>query len=638
MTGSVAALARKELAQHWVAALVLLALLGLSLVSMTLALAISDTRLSYLELLPAYLRGPVAILAFILAGRLVATEYYARTQRFVEALPVRRAEATVVKFLLGLALVWLAAGLGIAVALSRASAEGGVSASAIALVCARAGAAAFAVWCFAFATGFLGRLRIALIVLSVAVLVIVEIHTDIELQRFGPVALTDPRLLPFEHETFPVRPFLESIGLGAACLVVAAVLAALREGSVVETLARPMSHRETTFVLLLCLLALYGLFFANEAREPEPFRFTGPFVERSDIAPVAINYLASEHAEAGRALRERAERWHATLAEDLGPQAEIPALFIALSPARRHGDVRTTRLERDSVVLTANFLPGADYEPTEVAAHAIHQILSAMNEGRLFVEPKHWLADGMAQTWAVLAQPEPERPDDRRRYEAQAIAASELTPLDATLVHEWDRTLERVGDAMALALAYDGVRFLAERHGIAARRALARELLARPVHGDVRDWLSDRRHALPAAFERRTGERWPDFLAAWRADLARRRAGSSLPSIAALDAEIAIEVSPGGERTLRAAVASPSAPDEAVQCRLLHTTLPVFDRPLAMREPTAVRFLWLAGERGVERRLHGEYGAGERAFAALECTFPWLGAPARLAAKRMVVP
>jgi hypothetical protein len=86
------ALFAKELQQHGGPIGVATLLLGLSWVVAHLSFAREARTLSALELVSGFAVAPLVAAALWLGHRLVVTEYYGRTQRFVEALPISRGQ------------------------------------------------------------------------------------------------------------------------------------------------------------------------------------------------------------------------------------------------------------------------------------------------------------------------------------------------------------------------------------------------------------------------------------------------------------------------------------------------------------------------------------------------------------------
>jgi hypothetical protein len=72
----------------------------------------SGSVVSYLTLTSVFATAVLVIIAFLIGQKLIIQEYYGQTQRFVEALPIKRGYMSVVKFVVGFAsLLVLAVGV-----------------------------------------------------------------------------------------------------------------------------------------------------------------------------------------------------------------------------------------------------------------------------------------------------------------------------------------------------------------------------------------------------------------------------------------------------------------------------------------------------------------------------------------------
>ena len=200
------------------------------------------------------------------------------------------------------------------------------------------------------------------------------------------------------------------------------------------------------------------------------------------------------------------------------------------------------------------------------------------------------------------------------------------------------QTTERLGDELSLALAASGWRVLQARVGRARTLALARAAFGRAGTGDVRDFLHDRRHPVPAMFQQATGWSWPEFLRAWTGELGRLRAQPAATAVLGQLLPGNIEVRAGLSEGVGIVGRLKAPPGAARVCSLQHLRLPAFDAAFDPDTLEEVSFVWPAGETAVSRLVRGSYGRGERAFVALDCELPGLTTPARLLAGRVTVP
>lgn len=623
----------KELRQHGPALLGISSLLGLAF-WMGKALMSREARvLSTLEVVSGFAMGPLAAAALYLGHRLVVAEHFGRTQRFVEALPVRRGHLALVKAVFGLG--WLALWAAIALLLGVAGATTEpVGGRFFGILAARLGLYVVALWGVVFLLGFFGRLRLLLGAALVWLVFLLDRATAWQMNRFGPLALIERSTFAFERQHFPGTALAQSALLGLGAIALAWVLARVREGSVVEALARPLSARELSAALVVACGGALAFSALERESDPPPFALSGDKVLREGT--VEIGYLEDE-------LRPAAVQ----LAAQLAPTAKAfsAALGVDFPPVRVvHGaDVPTDLPDlirnhpQQGVVIRANLAataPGAD---TRVVSLALHSLAWSHTRGRAGLEPRHWLLDGFALHFADHGRhpvtPPPLEPDLTL---LRALVATELVPFDGALLQTYDRTAERLGDDLANALAASGWRLLEAQIGRARLLGLARAALGRRGTGDLRDYLHDRRHPMPVLFQVATGLSWPDFLRTWAAELGRLRARPAAVAV--------LGTLPRGRFTVRAEgglgidgrLEAPLASETT--CTLRHVRLPPHDLPFIPETLEEVKFLWPASETTLDRPLPQEYGSGERVFAALDCDLPALGCWARLAAKRVTAP
>ena len=300
--------------------------------------------------------------AMVLGNRLVVGEYYGRTQLFIEALPLARWELVAIKYLLGLALLALAAGLSLAITALAALSREAIDGRFLAIVAARTGAWVSFAWSFCFTMGFLGRFRVAIYIAIVLALAVVDQMTALELRHFGPFAVLDNNTLPFERETLPARAVAETLALGAGLTALAFALALIHEGSVAETLAKRMSQREKAMIGVLFVALTLALAFLDERRDKEPYAFPEQEVVRGRTLPLEVLYLLPERRADAEALLGRLEDELGALGRTLGWQ-DPPAVRVAYGPGLDAGIYDRAELaENDGILVRANFAPAAGFD------------------------------------------------------------------------------------------------------------------------------------------------------------------------------------------------------------------------------------------------------------------------------------
>ncbi|HEY0713153.1 MAG TPA: hypothetical protein VGF45_10795, partial [Polyangia bacterium] len=199
--------------------------------------------ISVLEIVPRLAMSALPAAALVLGHRLVVAEYYGRTQRFLEALPLRRGQEAAVKLLFGF--FWLALwGLATLVAaLALAAKTEPIEPRFAGLLAVRLLAYTAALWAAVFLFNVFGRLRLPLLVLAGFVLVLLTNAGGVDLQERGPLALVDPATYVVERNQLPRAALVGALLVTSACVALALLLVSLREGGIVEMLAKPLSTR-----------------------------------------------------------------------------------------------------------------------------------------------------------------------------------------------------------------------------------------------------------------------------------------------------------------------------------------------------------------------------------------------------------
>ena len=631
----------KELRQHGLALGGLTALLALAWGLLAFAQSREARVLSALELVPTFAMIPLVSAALYLGQRLIVAEYFGHTQRFVEALPVRRGQMALVKAVCGLVCLALWAAGGLLASARVGAASEPIGGHFLGILAARLGLYVFCLWGVVFLLALLGRLRLPVAGALVAFLVLLDRYTVWELGRFGPFALIARDSFAFERQHAPVAAMLQSAAVGLVAFALAWALIRVREGSIVESLARRMSPRELSTLMVLASGAGVAFLALRKEPDPAPFAFTTTQVVRAPRGSVEVAYLDEE-------LRPAAEQLIGALEPTLQAFATALALPWPLPPVRLvHGpeiDARQPRLVRShpeqGLVLRVNLAEGSARARLRIVSTILHELTWARTRGRAALEPKHWLLDGFALYFALhgrqAAAPAFDASDPTL---LRAVAATERLPLRAGTLRDYAMPAEQLGEDLTEALAASGWHLLEARAGRQRALALARAAFDRRGTGDVRDLLHEWRDPLPVMFARTTGLDWNEFVASWIAALDQLRRtpppplpGRDLPRPTASATRASADTGVGVELQLEA----PLPP--GTTCALKHRRLPPYDEPFSAEELEEAGFLWPAGETHVLRLIEGTYGRGERAFVALDCELAALGASVRFVAARVTVP
>ena len=462
MITAIGALTRKELQQHKGT---FIGLLCFSWVVTWLLFRITNAGgrvLSYLTITSVFAVSALVVIAFVIGQRLISVEYYGQTQRFIEALPIRRWHVQWVKYCVGLfslflliASVWFAC-------LNAAQRTETITPLFMGLMALRLTGFVFALWSTVFTLSLLGRLRVPLIASVALAFILINSFTQFEFGRYGPLALVDQQLFAFERTALPFTNLIETLIGGSLMLGLGMWLANKRDGSLVETLATPLDTRAKGFLIALSITTLGIYSYFGPEPEAAPFKFSDIYVV-SD-GPVEIAYLDPQfEAEANELLSYLAGRAQA-LQSIVPANSEDFLVRVSLAPVADATEYTTELMNpQEGIVVGANFDSGEGWDNPLFGAYVIHQWLSAKTNARLMLEPHHWLLDGFSRWWAA----EPEQSSlANRRVDPVMLEALHVTrdrPISPRMLRQWDTSAEQMGETMAMSVAYSGWVILQEQ-------------------------------------------------------------------------------------------------------------------------------------------------------------------------------
>lgn len=629
------ALTLKDLAQHGWAIGVLALFLPLAWGVLILAVLGTPTTVTYFEAHLGFTRVFVTLTAIILGNRLVVAEYHGRTQLYLESLPIGRFDVVVVKWLVGAAVV-------LAVALTSLVATAAVAASRepielphVTLIAARTVLFALVTWSYFFVMGFLGRARIPIYLATGVALGLLANATDLELTRFGPFAMVTQDMV-LERSRWPVPEMLVTLAITVGLVALAAALASLREGSLAETLAKPMSQREKVAIGIAAVAILVAWGKLDPPDQREPFDFPDDHVARSTTLPIEAYYADDALRADGEALVARLERELPPLRDALGWDA-LPPVHVMMSERLDGTTIEPVAVgEDDGVAVRARFVRGPEWDEDAFVGEIVGLVIDDHTDGRSYWEPYGWLRDGLAEHWPHRDRELP------RATVLRALFATRDRGVDPARLRRWDLWREREGFEATEALAATGVRALIEARGRDAVMALARDVFGPVPPDDVRPVIGSMLRPMPQRVREHLGIDEREVTRLWTAWVAARR-GSAPPELVQLaraEASIAIEPSAEGLRELVARVRTDAPLPPGTTVSLLHLGLGPFERDVWPWEPAPEDRAWPEGARELELQVPGRYGPGDRVWAVIDVRLPdavGVLAPLRLAYVRAVV-
>ncbi len=639
-TRAAKSLLAKELSHHKWALLGLLVLIAMSFAVLVFKAFSNARTLTLFSASGGFLYVMIPLCAIVLGNRLVVSEYFGRTQLFVEALPIPRWQMVTVKYLIGLVFLQGMMGLNLfAVGILAARSEP-VEFLFVGKLMLRAATFIYCIWSFLFLMGFLGRLRFPIYICCALALGYIESSTQLRIGEFGPFVLANPDRFGLERYDLPMVAMIQTLFVGTGILLLAYGVALIREGSIAEILAHRMSQREKAVVAVLMLSLVLALYVLDRRTEKAPFEFTETAVVRSDSLPIAILYGHSTRQEHALKLIKYLERVFGELKTTLRIE-KLPPIRVAYFSTLDADVYQPGRIkDADGILVRANFT-AKKWSDSDFTAYLVHQILSHTTKGRAVFEPKHWLLDGFSVWWATEQLEQSRRLEARDKFMLRALFATRNLPLYIQQIEHWTLYQEKLGPRMSSAVAYSGIKYLEQTKGKAAVLELARAVLSRRPPRDARETIYEMFNSMSEIFSRSTGLKWTRFVADWSAWLQdrshiRQELEQRLLDITPMNGIIWLEKTKLGIRDIVYQFQLPGSSNTDSTCSLVHVALSPYEWPI--RQPLLKREEQPCKDAIQEPvRLSGFYGEGQRVFVALEVDSEPLGCRVRLAADRIEI-
>jgi hypothetical protein len=610
------ALIIKELRQHWLPFLLIACLMVVGYLLAVIAVAATDSGSLFQGLL-FFLQTVLLLGILVLCNRLVVCEYHSRTQLFVESLPVSRSRMIMVKYLLGLALVWLSIS-AIFVFSFLISLQGELlTARFLAIMAARAYTFGWCLYTFFFMMGLMGRYRVAIYILCFVGLFALDTLTEVELARFGPFVLVNGRFA-FERILFPQQALLVTLGIGLGFFLLTLILSLIREGTVATLLAEKMTHREkiTVTVVILAFLFTVSLFDENQAKQP--FDLQNAVSARQGEVIVEVS---SQEDDDGRG-----QQFAQLIADEVSAMqaylglANPPRIFVtqwsALDPDRFE---RADLENAEGLLVRANF-HSEQWEDGRFLSWLLRELLIVWSEERLQWEPNLWLLDGFSVYWTCRDGAGVQR--DRRQLELRA-AYGRQQRFSSLHITEWLRYRERVGEDIAAAVAWRGLETLRVSQGEQRFRAFLRAAMDCSVPADIRGMLQAWFHPVPDLLKQHGGLSYPDFFTRWSGDLDELAYlhRIELAQIPRISGEVLIDSMSDYTRMVHFHFQSRPLPDSG-RFTLMYAELPAF---AASVEPSEIRREDVVFSEQSDYELPGTFRKGTRLYSTFATRVETLG-------------
>lgn len=566
--GATAVLIRKELRQHWLPFAFLATLLAIGAAGALAGHYLRGRSSSVFTGVRMFLQLALPASAMLICGRLVVAEFRAKTQLFLEALPLPRWRMIGIKYCFGLGALWLFSAAVLATAGLVLSAHEAMTPRFAAILASRAAACAWFWHAFFFTTCLLGRYRWAIMILIVMLTLAVDAASGWDARQFGPFVLLDERF-GAERQHFPVEALRETIAAAGGLTVLAFVLALMREGSVSSLMAERMSHREKVLVAVILLGATAATGLLEQHRAKAPYDLRGAAAATGEGALVKVAGPRKAAGELAEALRDELVELRGYLGI-----AALPPVFVV-----NRVDLDVAKFERGQLAKAEGFVVRANYtapafDRARFVAWLAPQLLDYRSHDRTLRESGRWVRDGIGEFWvrrARIAQP---LVVDRELALRAAYATARVSGDD---LEQWHRVRERVGEGVSIGLAWSGLKTIAAARGEVGCRDFLRRLYAKPVPDDVRATIRDLRHP----WTKSLGMGVDELIAAWNAALAqsRRELAEDLAALPRLDLAVAQKPVTSAATLLQYELTVANAPAGEAAYRVRYLSLPGLDEP-----------------------------------------------------------
>lgn len=634
----------KDLREHRVAALLLASGCLVVVLLLLEQNSVAAYSMSAFEIVRFALITFLPLISLIVGNRLIVNEYLSGTRLFVEALPVGTVAPLILKYLLGYGYITLIATIMVLLAGRQAGIADDVTSEYVLLILAKTWVMVSLYWSVVFCFSLCGYLRIALYLVTAAIIGVLAYYPGLDASRFAPMALMDDQLFVYERDIVPWRQMGFTLLLSLLFTIAGFILTRLGEGSVIERLAKPMTRRD---YVALGVLASAGLALAStlmEKNQRDPISFSSTNVVRLSDPDVEVLYLEQEYKESATAVAERVSNSLSSLQATLALPS-LPTVRLVLSPGREKHDIDYAT--RDGVFITANWLEHDSYDDTIFDSVIMHGVLSAQTNGRSVFEPYHWVLDGFTRWW-IEQGVSPLNPQHRDELVARALLTLERDPLAAQLIERWQLSADRFSYPSAEALAWAAMSFLEETSGRDTVIMMANEFLTQPLGSTALASLKDQPSTVRVRIEAIVGMSLDTFDAGWQQWLEAQRNNEGvqryLQSVPALDGVITTPTDESGVRSVEASyqmAAQVSGVRDGLEilsgsCVMKHDYIGPFDTEFDVSDD--YEDISKCQTESVAHTVSSLYASGDRIFVALDYEDGLFHQPVRLHAQRLYIP
>ena len=459
------------------------------------------------------------IAGVILGHVLFANEYQAKTQLFLEGLPLPKWRMITLKLALGFVLACLYAIGSIAIGWLISRGTEVVTPRFIGIMTSSACSWAMFTCGFFFVTGFLGRYRL-IIYLSLALSLLLIINSTIPINHFPPYALVDRSRFGLEREVWPVFDLKITGAIILGWIITAYILGLSREGNISSLLGEKMSYREKMFIggAFGIGFMILSPFMMNEPKA-EPFDLPGAVEEEWGGVMVKISpEELDKPVDLEVAIASKLAKRLAQQRDWLGiPKADFPDIFVVeksdIEEKERIDWDDWTEFKDQNVILMYAGYRQPEFSEHRLLSWTLSQITRKYSFNRVAHEDRWWIVCGLEGLWE-MEEATPETIAERQKMAFEAVNEHGLTIQN---LMDWSTYQDDVEWRSADAVAWMGMRKLVEDRGLEAAQKFARLAIVHPVtRADGRAVAWDFLHPVKATFEQTTGVPLESFVPDWR--------------------------------------------------------------------------------------------------------------------------
>ncbi|MEM7316369.1 MAG: hypothetical protein AAF497_24820, partial [Planctomycetota bacterium] len=375
----IASLVGKEIRQHWIVFLLVIFTLMLGFLVLMAWGIDSDSNSHPYEIMQRFLIFFAVTGALVLCNRLVVVEYAAKTQLFLEALPLTRAMMISVKYLIGAFVFLTATGLLFALATLMAMRVEELSPRHLGIVLLRTVSIVAFIYSFFFMMGLLGRYRVAIYLMIMIGMSLLDSFTEIDISSVGPFKLLMDTRFAYERSLIPWDSLIPTWIMTAGFITVTLTLSLVREGSVATLLAEKMSYREKVFIACLIIAGLVAGTIYESKVVRKPYDLVDAVESSTDRVQVKVSGFGNEAANS-KELAELVSGQLTSAAEFLDID-KLPPVFVVLRQDLDADKFERGELEKaEGVLVRANFT-SEDWDQSSFALWLIREMLANLSDG-----------------------------------------------------------------------------------------------------------------------------------------------------------------------------------------------------------------------------------------------------------------